>query len=649
MPLTPASIAFLGDGTPYSVEYGDVYHSAQGGLAQSRHVFLGGNDLPSRWAGRRSFTVVETGFGLGVNFLATWQAWQDDPQRCERLHYVAVEKHPVARADLQRCSGGWIELADHAARLGTEWPEPLAGLHRLHFAQGRVTLTLAFGDVAEILPQLRCRADAFYLDGFAPDRNAGMWSVAVLRQCARLAAADATLATYTAARVVRDNLLAAGFAVARRPGYAHKRHMLTARPSGGVAVAQTAAATAHDGVRRHALVVGCGIAGAAAAERIAARGWRVTVVDGEAGPAGCASGLHAGALHPHLSRDDSMLSRLTRAGFLHARRNWRLLQEAGHDAGWIPCGVARPARSAEEEVAMAGIIAACGFPREFVEVLDRGALGERCGQAVAHGGYWFPGGGIVRPARVIDAQLAQAQAVLAFGRRVESLRHEAGKWHALAADGALIASAPVVVLANAGDAIRLAPAGCDLRPVRGQLTYLPAAAAPALKVAVVGDGYVLPAVDGVTVVGGTYDRDSLELAARPRQRRGGRRRYRAGFRRAARRRARPVAADRRHARCRGRRRERAPDLRGAAPRVPARRRPVRRLRLRVARSHLGGAGRRDHRQSAGRGARPGRRAAARRRRSGALRVQGDPARSGQCLRCGWGRVAGPMRARASRR
>jgi tRNA 5-methylaminomethyl-2-thiouridine biosynthesis bifunctional protein len=515
MPLTPARIAFLGDGTPYSVEYGDVYHSAQGGLAQSRHVFLGGNDLPSRWAGRRLFTVVETGFGLGVNFLATRQAWRDDPRRCERLHYVAVDKHPVGRADLQRCSGGSVELADCAAGLCAEWPEPVAGWHRLHFELGRVTLTLVFGDVAEVLPQLRCQADAFYLDGFAPDRNTGMWSVEVLRQCARLAAADATLATYTAARVVRDNLLAAGFAVARQPGYANKRHMLTARPSTGTAVAPAAAAAARAAVRRHALVVGCGIAGAAVAERIAARGWRVTVVDGEAGPASGASGLHAGAIHPHLSRDDSVLARLTRAGFFHARSNWRRLQEAGHDPGWTPCGVARPARSAAEEAAMAGIVATCGYPREFVEVLDRDALAARCGQAVAHGGYWFPGGGIVRPARVVDAQLTQAQAVLAFGRRVESLRHDGGEWHATAGDGALIASAPVVVLANAGAAIRLAPAGCALRPVRGQLTYLPAAAAPALTSAVVGDGYVLPAVDGVTVVGGTYDRDSVDLAARP--------------------------------------------------------------------------------------------------------------------------------------
>ena len=125
-------------------------------------------------------------------------------------------------------------------------------------------------------------------------------------------------------------------------------------------------------------------------------------------------------------------------------------------------------------------------------------------------------------------------------------------------------------------------------------------------------------------------------ATRSRQRRGGRTRQHAGFRRVARRRARPAAADRRHARCRGRRRERAPDLRRAVARVPARRRPLRRFRLRIARPHLGGAGWRDHRQPAGRGARPGRRPAARRRRSGALRVQGDPARSGQCFRCGLG-------------
>ena len=82
-PLVPARLAFTPDGTPFSEAYGDVYHSAEGGLAQARHVFLQGNGLPGRWRGRRAFTILETGFGFGLSFLATWRAWREDPARCE--------------------------------------------------------------------------------------------------------------------------------------------------------------------------------------------------------------------------------------------------------------------------------------------------------------------------------------------------------------------------------------------------------------------------------------------------------------------------------------------------------------------------------------------------------------------------------------
>jgi tRNA 5-methylaminomethyl-2-thiouridine biosynthesis bifunctional protein len=315
---------------------------------------------------------------------------------------------------------------------------------------------------------------------------------------------------------VRDNLAAAGFASARQPGFARKRHMLTAHLCERVAAMRAAEPQRFAPARRHALVIGCGIAGAAVAERVAARGWVVTIVDGNAGPARGASALHAGAVHPHITRDDSLLSKLVRAGFLYTLASWRRLAEAGHVTGWHPCGVAHPAASDEEAAEMARRVAAFGYPPEFVEYLDAEALGRRCGHPVAHGGYWFAGAGVVRPERVIDAQLAHARAALLVDRRVERLVHADGEWHALRADGGVIASAPVAVLANSGDALRLSPAGCDLGWVRGQATYLPADAAPALGAAVVGDGYVLPAVDGVSVVGGTYDRSDLDLAPRSR-------------------------------------------------------------------------------------------------------------------------------------
>jgi len=89
----------LRDDTPYSAAFGDVYHSAGGGPEQARHVFVAGNDLPERWARRERFVVLETGFGFGLNFLVSWRAWKDDAQRCRRLHFVSVEKHPFAAAD----------------------------------------------------------------------------------------------------------------------------------------------------------------------------------------------------------------------------------------------------------------------------------------------------------------------------------------------------------------------------------------------------------------------------------------------------------------------------------------------------------------------------------------------------------------------
>ena len=146
-PLIPAELAFAGDGTPFSPRYGDIYHSSQGGLAQARHVFLAGNQLPARWTDCQRFVILETGFGLGLNFLATLQAWRavaGPGGRC--LHYVAVEKHPFRLDDLRQVHKHWPELAQLAAELHAQWPLPLPGLHRLDL--GDVILTLAFGDTS---------------------------------------------------------------------------------------------------------------------------------------------------------------------------------------------------------------------------------------------------------------------------------------------------------------------------------------------------------------------------------------------------------------------------------------------------------------------------------------------------------------------
>jgi tRNA 5-methylaminomethyl-2-thiouridine biosynthesis bifunctional protein len=224
--LVPARLAFDAAGVPVSPEYGDVYHPAGGGPAQARHVFLGGNGLPQRWRGRSRFTIVETGFGLGLNFLVTCAALLADAGAPASLHYVSVEKHPFAREDLARALAPYRDLAPLAGELVAAWPPPRPGAHDVALAHGRVALTLLFGDARDLLPGLEVRADAFYLDAFAPAKNPEPWSAATLGELARLAAPGATLATWTVARAVRERLAAAGFELEKRPGFGRKREML---------------------------------------------------------------------------------------------------------------------------------------------------------------------------------------------------------------------------------------------------------------------------------------------------------------------------------------------------------------------------------------------------------------------------------------
>ena len=231
-PLIPATLAFRPNGSPYSPQYGDIYHSIVGSLAQSHHVFLQGNGRPGRWQGRRVFTVLETGFGMGINFLTTWAAWRADPVRCENLHFVSIEKHPFSTDDLRRAYT--VTVDDESVRaladtLAAAWPPLEPGTHQLDFDDGRITLTLIFGDAVEVLPALRLRADALYLDGFAPAKNPELWTPEVFTSLAALAGDDATFSTYTSAGDVKRALLQAGFEYRKVAGFGWKRAMLVGR------------------------------------------------------------------------------------------------------------------------------------------------------------------------------------------------------------------------------------------------------------------------------------------------------------------------------------------------------------------------------------------------------------------------------------
>lgn len=483
--LVPATLGFL-DETPYSEAFGDVYHSAAGGPAQAEHVFLKGNGLPQRWAARERFVVLETGFGLGLNFLVTLQAWRRDPHRCGRLHFVSVEKHPFSLQDLRTLHERYPELREEAAQLHSCWPPLLSGGHRAELEQGRVVLTLFFADI-KVLRDLRLAADAIYLDGFSPAKNPDMWSSQLMRAVSRLAAPEATAATWSVAAQVRGSLERVGFAVEKRAGFGHKKEMLVARNTrqpGSPAERRNS----------NALVIGAGLAGAAICERLCARGWEVELAERHAAPAQEASGNPAGAFHPVVTPDDSIFARLTRAGFLSSLNRWKSLS----NVRWDRCGLLQLARDAREAASQTRAVA--GLPPEYAQAVTRDEASAHAGVPVAAGGLWFPEAGWIDPRSLVGAQLDACGPRLhrTFNTELKGLPHDR-----------------LVILANSFEAPKLHPVPhLRLRRVRGQLTSVPAGDFEPPHVVVLRGGMVLPPVDGACVVGASFDIDDDDPAPR---------------------------------------------------------------------------------------------------------------------------------------
>jgi len=515
-PIVAAVIERSPEGLPWSAQFGDIYHPRAGALAQARHVFLAGNGLPARWQGRERFVIAETGFGLGNNFLAAWQAWREDPQRCERLDYLSVELHPPTTADL----AVWprdAAVRPLAAQLQSCWPPLTPDLHRLSFDEGRVTLHLAFGDAAQWLPEWVARVDAFFLDGFAPDRNPALWDARLLRSLARLAAPAATAATWSSARAVRDALQKAGFAVQKAAGNGSKRDITLARfvPAAATRSRPPGRPFVRE-VERSALVIGGGLAGCAAAWALAEQGWHCTVFDRHAEPALEASGNPAGLFHGIVTHDDGVHARWHRAAALAFAPVARAAVGAGV-AGAVD-GLLRLEYERHDVAALDAQLARLGLPPSYVEALSAAQASVLAGVELQHPAWRFPEGGWISP-RGLSAWYLRAAAlpVRWCGRaQVERLVRDGGRWCLLNAQHRELARSATVVLANAGDALRLlGRPDWPVAPVRGQVSMAPAAGMPLPVRPLAGAGYVLPELAGQALFGATAQRGDAD--AQPRE------------------------------------------------------------------------------------------------------------------------------------
>jgi tRNA U34 5-methylaminomethyl-2-thiouridine-forming methyltransferase MnmC len=205
-------------GVPVSLQFDDPYYSLDDGVAETQHVFLGGNDLPERF--QDGFHVAELGFGTGLNFLVTLAAWRNAGV-AGKLHFTSFEAFPMPIADMIRALDAFdglpLDFIEEGAEMDMLSPKISGPDFELH---------VIVGDARETLPDWNGRADAWYLDGFSPAKNPELWGADLMAQVGAHTAAGGTVATYTAAGFVRRGLADAGFSIERVQGFGRKRHMV---------------------------------------------------------------------------------------------------------------------------------------------------------------------------------------------------------------------------------------------------------------------------------------------------------------------------------------------------------------------------------------------------------------------------------------
>lgn len=489
------------------------------------------------------FVLLATAFGAGEHFARVLDAWRrrgpaahagmdagaatPAPPRAHEwlaataLHYIAVLPALPPAATLA------------VDELRTQWPVAVPGFHRLSLDGGNVTLDLLAGEAEPCLQQLQARVDALYLPQ-APAHSGIDW-----RTLAKLALPGAKLALHGADDDGMKALRSAGFTQLAGGSASSCPWLDAGNGTGARAPGGASGVTGSDSVvfaeftsrkpqpprapqpDRRAIVIGAGMAGAAICERLAARGWDITLVERHALPAQEASGNRSGIFMPLLSRDDNIPTRLARAAYLYAQRRWQALgglhPQAPVGAGAIgpvaghQCGVLQLARDAEHGDLQREVVNAWRYPEAYVQWLDAPAAGALLGMPVPDGGWLFPQGGWANPASLCRAMLEACGARLTrvFHKEAITLQRLGGQWQVLDAQGQVLAQAPNVILANSAGARALAQTSdLPLYTMRGQVTHVDAQSFPALPLVVCREAYITPPVHGIVSAGATYDTDA---------------------------------------------------------------------------------------------------------------------------------------------
>lgn len=410
--IKSAIVKFNEHGTPVASQFDDVYFSNDDGEAESQYVFIDGNRLSEQFQACKlpEFVIGETGFGTGLNCALAISAFDkfrakhpDHPLK--RLKIISVEKYPLSSEDLRKALALQPTSSQYKQQLMRQYPMHIAGAHRLYFGSSIIDLWLgdAIDSFQSMLPHCANKINAWFLDGFAPSKNADMWSSHLFSLMAALSAPKATVATFTAAGFVRRGLIEAGFAMSKSKGFGRKRDMLVGHFEG--TSTNSAVETA---APQCVAVLGGGLAGANAAISLAKRGCKVTLIDKNDLASG-ASGNPQGGFYPQLHAQISYPSLIQVHGFNFAKTRYLELLEHNclfdHDfCGVLLMAFADPVVERQNKMRENDC-----WPNQLIEFVDAQRASRIANVSLETGGVFVRHGGWISPPSLVNALIERAK------------------------------------------------------------------------------------------------------------------------------------------------------------------------------------------------------------------------------------------------
>lgn len=511
------------NGTPVSREFNDIYFSPENGLEETRHVFLKGNRLEERLISseaHHTFSILELGFGTGLNFFTTWQLWRNCKNKSKQkvLRFTSFEKYPLERDDIRKAISAFPELSEQLELFLEKYKLLVPGCNTFLFEKENLILNLWIGDAIQLLPETSGKFDTFFLDGFAPAKNPELWGENISLQLKRLSNKNARLATFTVARSVKDCLNGAGFTLSKIPGYGRKREMLIgvyeSEPVADVNPIPFLRRISASKIPEKVSVLGAGLAGASIARALAWRGIQVEVWDDH--NALRASSVPMAVSHPHITKGETPTSLWTLRCLGNSIRRYSdllpedsyqisgTLQLSGEDLPWAR---------------LEGGVKSHSLSKELAELKPE--LGENFSEEAK--GIYYPSGFWTDTPVLIEKLLDHPNILLKQGK-VESISFEQEEWTLFSENKETLSKTEVLILANSFGIESLLQdlweeSPFSLRSVRGQLEILEDPNIDSERDPIyVGEKYLTPSKNGIRINGSTFDEFDLDPNPRTKDR-----------------------------------------------------------------------------------------------------------------------------------